>query len=829
MTEITKALTRLFDSHRLVFWYDSARELRSSFESVNIDGVEKIEISNNEFGLKYRVLREEPKKKFLLYHEGPRPRREENWLLDLLLSHTEFRTDQVGVWLTELGLDIDFAPVIEEHRAFFTYATRRQSFVKKLPEKVSASSIKLTMLGVCAATQPRLESVLESLLEEVAAEKKSKFDLLGTCGLETHFWNLMEASFGYKSKKTSMKDFLLELFRSCFEMETGGSSSLSSSALIFLKRWRDNRHHLETYRKLASESAELLEMETVLLKMDYRALSHADPFDVIDQKILSEMAGEISARTLSHDACKEMVQQRMQCHFADIYSHHYKALHFASCFFHGLHTMDLSMESMSHGISRYAASWHTLDALYRKFYRHFRAAGRPDYQRPLADEIERRYINDYLLPQSSAWQACMDAATDWRAGITVRQDAFFKDYVNPFLEEGKKVFVIVSDALRFEVGMELQHRIIKEDRFAVTCTPLLSMLPSYTQLGMAALLPGKELEVLADAQAQVKKDGAATTGLEARAQILSNALDGKATALHAKDFLNMSKDESRGLLREHQLIYFYQNHIDAVGDKQVSEENLIEAVEETQDELMKVVKKLTNANATNILITADHGFLFQQGELEESDLLEVTAKGESIFHQDRRFVSGTGLSPQAGMMDRKAHEIGLSGEMDFQFAKGIGRLKKRGSGMRFVHGGASLQEVVIPLLHVVKKRSSDVSMVEVDIFQGASQVITTNQFSVTFYQREAATEKVKPRILRARMVSASDEVISEEQTILFDLDSDNARERELTKSFKLTTKAEAFNNQEVALRLEEPISGTTKYRLYKSANYTLRKSFQLDF
>jgi hypothetical protein len=38
------------------------------------------------------------------------------------------------------------------------------------------------------------------------------------------------------------------------------------------------------------------------------------------------------------------------------------------------------------------------------------------------------------------------------------------------------------------------------------------------------------------------------------------------------------------------------------------------------DELVKLVKKLTSANASNLLITSDHGFLFQNG-VQESDFV----------------------------------------------------------------------------------------------------------------------------------------------------------------------------------------------------------------
>ncbi|BCS97424.1 hypothetical protein DSLASN_30560 [Desulfoluna limicola] len=829
MSEIQKALSRLFDENRIVFWYDTGRELRKEYEAVDLSGVEKIELSNNEFGVKHRLLREEPGQKFLLYHEGPRPADEENWLLDLLLGHEEFRTDQVGVWLTELGLRIEHAPLVEEHKEFFKTAKRREAFKKKRPESQKTSAVRLAMLAVCAASEPRVEAVLETLLEEHAGNKSEKLGLVERCGLSGCFWEFLATCFGYKSETPSLQDFLLELFRSCYQMETEGEPSLTNNAMVFLSRWRDNRHHVKTYREISREVAGLLDMEQELVNREYRSLLSVDHFDMVDMKILSEMAEEIRGRTLSLEACQSIVQQRMRCHWQDTFGAHYKALYFAADFFNTLQSIDISMESLADGLSRYTTSWHRVDALYRKFYRHYRSVNQITLLRPLAEEIESRYVNDFLLPLNSRWQERVDAAPAWQAGCMLRQDGFYERMVRPYIDAGKKIFVIVSDALRFEIGMELQHQILKEDRYGVTCEPMLSMLPSYTQLGMAALLPNKRLELQHDAHASVRVDGESASGTEGRSRILDAALPGKATAIQASDFLTMSRDQSRELVKQHQLIYLYQNHIDFVGDKRDSEERLIEAVQETLEELVVVVKKLANANASNILITADHGFLFQQGELEESDLSQAEPDGQSIFHRDRRFVSGKGLKPQAGLLSRTAEELGLSGEIELQFAKSVSRLKRKGSGMRFVHGGASLQEVVVPVLHVSKKRTSDVSVVEVDILQGASQVITSGQLGVTFYQTGPVTEKVQPRTLRAGIYSASGDLISQVKELVFDLGNENARERESTVSFVLSTKADQFNNQDVTLKLEELIPATTKYRHYKSANYVLRKAFQTDF
>ena len=94
MTEnrIQQALSRLFQKHRIVFWYDDKQELRDAFDTLAIDGVEKLEIQNNEFGIKHKLLREAPKQSFLVYKEDKQPEPLQNWLLDVELANTTFRT-----------------------------------------------------------------------------------------------------------------------------------------------------------------------------------------------------------------------------------------------------------------------------------------------------------------------------------------------------------------------------------------------------------------------------------------------------------------------------------------------------------------------------------------------------------------------------------------------------------------------------------------------------------------------------------------------------------------------------------------------------------------
>ena len=827
--KITQALSRLFERQRIVFWYDAKRELRNSFEALNMPGVEKIELLNNEFGVKHRVLREQPEQKFLLYRDGPQPDDLDNWLLDVLLAQGEFRTDQVAILLAEMELSLEFSELVRAHAEFYQAIKRKDLLKRLLKADDTFGMIRLKMLAVCAGSEPRLDAVLECLLQELAEGRSDKIKLMGRCSLDGFFWEQMIRCYGYKSDEPGIHDFVIELFKSCYAMGLEGEIRLSGDALVFLKRWKDSRQFEAGFETLSAECTDILGIEQDLDKRDFRELIELDYFRLIDQKIINDLVNSVALRTITSGDVALLVRQRRQSHWYKEYRHLYEAIDFAAQFFQALSDVNLTMGSFVEGIERYSRFWFRLDQLYRKFTYHVRLSGQATLMETLTDQVENFYSNNYLLKLNDQWQAFVDTGKQWDATPVLLQRNFYERCVKPFLNKDNKVCVIISDALRYEIGDELLSLIRQEDRYDAQLESALSMLPSYTQLGMAALLPNNELALANNDTGTVLVDGLSSQGTVNRSKILNQAIAQRSAAVKADAFMALNKEDSRSLLRDHDVLYIYHNRIDATGDKRESEERVFEAVEETLLELIKLIKKLTGANANNLIVTSDHGFIYQNRALDESDFADVEPEGKPVLFYDRRFVLGLGLKELPSLRKFKSTELGLVGNVEVQIPKSINRLRLKGSGSRFVHGGASLQEVVIPILKINKKRQSDISAVEVDILRGASSVITAGQLAVAFYQAQPVTDKMRPRTLRAGIYTQTGDLISDCHDLTFDLASDNPRERELQVRFVLTRKADDANGQEVLLRLDEKHSSTSHYKEYKTLSFQMRRSFTSDF
>ena len=484
---------------------------------------------------------------------------------------------------------------------------------------------------------------------------------------------------------------------------------------------------------------------------------------------------------------------------------------------------------MSDSVLAYSESWYKLDQLYRKFICHARRSAQVSLLQNLVEMVENLYSNTFLIKVNENWQSLVNHCQKWDVPGIALQRHFFQTAVRPFLEKNNKVFVIISDALRYEAGEELVTLIRQEDRFDATIEPMLSMLPSYTQLGMAALLPNRNLKIAEDDTGTAIVDGQNSQGTDNRTTILAAATAQRAKAIRVEDLMNLNRDDCRALIKEHDVVYVYHNRIDSTGHKLPSEDRAFEAVEDTFDDLIKAIKKLTNANANNIIVTSDHGFIYQHRALDESDFSAAEAGGDKILYRDRRFLLGLGLQENTSLNKFTATALGLEGQIEALIPKSINRLRLRGACSRFVHGGATLQEVVIPVIQINKKRQSDITSVEVEILKSSSSIITSSQLSVAFYQTEPVSEKVQPRKLRAGIYTDTNELISDRHELTFDLTSENPRERELQIRFVLTKQADEANGKEVSLRLEELLTDTSHYREYKSVKYVVRRSFTSDF
>jgi uncharacterized protein (TIGR02687 family) len=726
----------------------------------------------------------------------------------------------------QLGLEgPSFAPVIEQHSKFFAANTRTQALKKLLSDGDNPTSIRAKMCQVLVkASGHTLTDITRELLAENAIGKSTKFDDLVTFGLDQFLWDGLAGIYGYPSTSPTIDDFVLWMFTRAFEAFASATPDEFRNLRGDFNSLRYDVRSLAMMTTLASRAAEALDVKSNIEHADYRELVKVTIFEDIDRKVISDLASAVSSQSVTTREVAEIVRQRQESLWRAKYARLYDAIQSASELLAAIAGLPNAIASADLGLEEYQSDWFRIDQRYRWFVHAYQTA---EFQKPLESlkaEVDKQYTNQYLYAFSGLWQQALEPMAEWKSGVLGPQAKFFDRHVAPVIKDGRtKVVVIVSDGMRYEVAEELASMIRSEDRFDASLSAVLGSLPSYTQLGMASLLPQSSLELDPDGM-PVFADGKPTNGTTNRDKVLQAV---KGHAITAEQVLSMPGSELRELYTKHQIFYVYHDVIDQTGDKAGSERNVFKATTTALEELVQLVKKWTSANATNILLTADHGFLYQDIPLEQAYYVSEMPQGDVVTKTNRRYVLGRALKPSPSFMTFTSAQVGLAGDIDIQIPKSIHRIPMPGKGTRYVHGGASLQEIVVPVVTVNKKRKSDVRQVNVDVMPETDK-ITTGQLAVKLLQRDSVTDKIQSRQVRLGLY-VGDTLISDQPMVNFDSASEDQRDRYQSVILSLTSDADDFNGHPVELRLDEQITNTNQWKTFSKANYTIKRSFTTDF
>jgi uncharacterized protein (TIGR02687 family) len=819
-------LLRWFDGRRVVFWHDPDGQHATDLDGLDLPGVQTIRVVNDEFAVKNRLLHDEPTGKFLVYRSGPVPNGIGDWLLDLELAYGVFTADRTALVAQDLGLagkGID--EVVQAHEKFFNAAKRLESLKALLSPEDDAAKLEAKISAVVLGQREHsLLEITRTLLMENADGAHTKYDALVDYGLDDFYWRGVASIYGYESASPSIDDLVLWTFIKAIEgFQSDRPGGLQNIQLDFASL-RNDRRSQEAMATLAKRAARDLDYKSKIEDAGLRDLVAVDLFEETDQKIISDLARAVAEQTITPREVTEVVRARQSSVWIDNYKQLYTAVASASALLGDLTSLNLGMQSFDDGLERYRREWFRIDQLYRQFVCAARTAEYPKPLEALREQVEKRYTNKYVYELGNAWQQQVDQVDKWRSTVLRSQTAFYSRYVEPLVRDGdRKAVIIISDSLRYEAADELGSLIRQEDRFDANLEAVLGVLPSYTQLGMAALLPHSSLKHSADAKT-VLADNQPTNSTAFRSKILEGV---GGSAIQAEDFKALNAEERRELYKANRVLYVYHNRIDATGDKPGTERQVFEAVEDTLRDIVDLVKKLASANATNIFITADHGFLFQDEVLADTFFLSTLPQGDDVKVVNRRFVLGKSLKVDNAFTTFEAAQLGLDSDLEVQIPKSIHRLRLAGGGSRFVHGGATLQEIVVPVLVVNKKRKSDTRLVNVEVWP-ESDKITTGQVVVRMFQTEPVSDKVQPRTLRAGLY-VGETLISNLIDLAFDQTSADKRDRYQSARMLLNQQSSDYNNRAVEFRLEEQIPNTNQWRAFAKAVYTLKRSFASDF
>ncbi|MFA5639973.1 MAG: BREX-1 system phosphatase PglZ type A [Bacteroidales bacterium] len=832
MSKIQESLSRLFEHYKVIIWYDEIEDFRDDWESLQLVDVNKVLVNNNEFAVKHLIYIEKPDERFLLYIPYARPDNEENWLLDLELSNYLFHTDREAMILQELDLPISLRGWLKPHVEFFRSKERISNFnqVKQSGDNEHDLSLRLLQV-VINADSINLDELVTAYAKQFAFDKSEEIEKeLNKFSLQAVFWDEVKRQYEYESKGVSIYNLLLEMFQKSFT-PLSDKAKLNHNAEVLVSKWKDRKSFEKSFRVLSRKIEKDLRIEELLEKLPLSEIIDDDSFESIDKRIIIELVERIVSDSISLSELEKIIKKRQSKFWANEYSAFYRALERALRLIEDVKRYEnIEIKSYNDGFKQYTTRWYTVDQCYREFIQYYREVKQNRVLASLYEWVHKIYSNNWLINLSNKWQQFIDRNDGWYKG-ELAQSNFFERVVNKYFNSkpNSKLFVIISDGFRYECGKILNDYLNDENRFISNLEYQVTNLPSYTQLGMASLLPHNKLSF--GEGGTIIVDGISSLGTNNRIKILQENSGYKATAVLAENLMHMNTkgEEAKRLVQDHDLIYVYHNRIDGTGDDTTSEDKVIEASKEEIDFLMDVVKKIANMNGTNMIITADHGFIYQNEMIEESDFSDGQISGD-IDKGARRYVIGSNLEHNQNVFKLSAGELNIDSNKEVLIPKGIQRLRKQGSGSRYVHGGATLQETVVPVLFISKKRADTVSKVDVDILNKANDRITTNIHTVKFYQMQPVSDGFIARTIKAYFAlieNGEKTAISDSFTFTFDLTSERTEEREVSNRFTISTHLKRSTN--VYLVLEEKVDKSDKWIQISKIPYRLSLLMGNDF
>ena len=290
------------------------------------------------------------------------------------------------------------------------------------------------------------------------------------------------------------------------------------------------------------------------------------------------------------------------------------------------------------------------------------------------------------------------------------------------------------------------------------------------------LLPHKTLTYKPNGEVLV--DGKPTSSTEQRDEILK-AVNG--SVCKANDLMAMKKDEGQEFVKEKRVVYVYHDVVDKAGEN--TPDKTFDAVRTAIDELVALVAYIINRlNGSHVIITADHGFLFTESAPGEPEKSKLEQQPSGTVLAKKRYLIGHQLPDhEAAWHGKTSVTAGANGDMEFWIPRSANRFHFVG-GARFVHGGAMLQEIVVPVItvkEVVGKAAKETKIKTVAVHVlGASHKITTTRHRFELIQTEPVSDRVKPVTLKVAVYEGDDPVTNIE-AVTFDSSSDKMGERKM--------------------------------------------------
>ena len=820
MKEKIEKYFRVYPRLRVLFFFDPDCEYLFDIDSIELDGIRVIKFVNNAFALKTQLHGELKDEKVFLYLNQPHPRTQQELrnfpLLGLLIANKELALDDVGAFMEDFGLQRHQKGLVSKYMKELKYATVQEVCRPILSAARFEEPALIRGLVSVFLKFKQMESwpvIVGRILSLILPDQESELSRFDKKVSDNGIFDILQK----QVKETTgvaigglTEDELAKALSSVFYNRithtiTSASSNdpyklLKIKETDMLIRLSQLQQEVERNPRVHEKFREALDSVSARIKGD--VIINTYGIEAAYAFYSNEMIWEIMFLQLSNlsinpqGIIKSLEEISMQMDLNPLIS---GCLNFIvqAAKMHG-EINKISTYILNHPsdyLDFYTNNGYLVDLFYRKAIIAHTEMDTVD----VPERIDITAVYDHLNTSyekhldllNREWLKCLAQNKFAYASLQFpKQYDFYNTEIAPL---NQKVVVIISDALRFEVASELLSELHNDTKNTAVIRYQVASIPSKTSVGMSNLLPGN-LFAFNDGKIQI--DGRSIEGIENRQQLLASYKQ-DSIAIQFSDLNGLSGPDLRELFKK-PVVYIYHDVIDATGDKKPSERRTFNAVKEAIAELKKLLPKIHHTyNVAKVLITSDHGFLYNDREIKEKDK-EEPVSASPVISGNRYEIVDKSVKYELG------YQLPISATTKFRnnlfviTPASVNRYKKSGVGHQFVHGGGSLQELIVPVIESSRKTEEVTQKVKPILVKKGDLRIVSSILRVHMLQEKKVSRWEKEAILSVGLYKDL-KLVSNEATVTMDSTADAPSER--TRRVELTLSQEASNETILKLKI----------------------------
>ena len=773
---------------RVLFFFDPMGDSLDEIAQLEPVGYIIVYFANNAFTLKLKFHNEWLNEKVFLYLPCKRPENQEEYLrfplLDLLVANRELRLDDVGEFMDEFNLKSHHRSLVQNYIGELKYASVQRvimpvlnaaNFEEKALQKALVSSfLRFTKPE---STELLLAKILTLGLKGEEAEL-TRFRKKITENKLQETLDLWAKDFFDEKLGEISEDRLKHLAaRLKYNAITAGMEPDEKDPYSPLKIHDSFRlNNLLAIKDQALYNTSLREKFTGVLEKLGRQVREPKlveiygvhgSFACLNKALVVELQAAVLVKMVTDPIAELPLLERI-FGWDGLEGN---LLHVNNFLFHTIQAIqqikqvtNWVLDQPEEYIEQYTSVWYRIDTSYRKAVLAYNLADfsadiHVELYKNTKDTIERAY-HSFINKTNREWLKCLAVKKfDYDALNIPLQYNFYRTEIEPL---DQKVAVIISDALRYEVAAELLKEIHKDSRSEARIGYCLASIPSTTSVGMTNLLPGKSFKVEGG---KITVDGIQSDS-ENREQVLQQAKP-DSRVISSSRLVELSQADAREVFKS-QVVYVYHDVIDSIGHKRASEKQTFGSIETAAfPELARLIKYLhSSMNVSKVLVTADHGFIYNDQKIEEKDF-EPSIPGDSNIGslKNRYGILEKEHKPESGycIPFNKTNKIKYDGYVIIP--DGVNRYHRQGAGTRFVHGGGSLQELVVPVIESSRRRA-DISRKVNPVLLTSKLLVVSNTLRIQLLQENPVSNAEKERTILVGLYDGNDQVSNIEEVLM---------------------------------------------------------------